>query len=170
MYTIYGIHQVLPSDKTIIAMHTMQTVHSQIQRYCPSNKHLPKIKSTTYIAEITVQKNEKYLYEERNTLAYLPARLVSTKKFSAFEFTEKCFTVFGQSNCMIFLTWHQSLLFFWEFSSIITFMVWFKILVKSRGGVHFYVQHRLLTFSRSNFFQLKAKYPSFIFLTCKEQS
>ena len=30
MYTIYGIHQVLPSDKTIIAMHTMQTVHSQI--------------------------------------------------------------------------------------------------------------------------------------------
>ena len=41
------------------------------------------MKSTTYIAETTNQKNEKYLSEERNPLACLPARFVSTKKFSA---------------------------------------------------------------------------------------
>ena len=41
------------------------------------------MKSTTYIAETTNQKNEKYLSEERNPLACLPPRLVSAKKFSA---------------------------------------------------------------------------------------
>ena len=40
------------------------------------------MKSTTYIVEITTQKNEKYLSEERNPLACLPARLLSTKKVS----------------------------------------------------------------------------------------
>ena len=48
------------------------------------------MKSTTYIVEITTQKNEKYLSEERNPLAclparllaYSPARLLSTKKVS----------------------------------------------------------------------------------------
>ena len=41
------------------------------------------MKITTYIAEITNQKNEKYLSEGRNPLACSPPRLVSTKKFSA---------------------------------------------------------------------------------------
>ena len=41
-----------------------------------------KMKSTTYIVEITNQKNEKYLYVGRNPVAWLPPRLVSTKKFS----------------------------------------------------------------------------------------
>ena len=40
------------------------------------------MKSTTYIAEITAQKNEKYLTEGRNSFACMPACLMSTKKFS----------------------------------------------------------------------------------------
>ena len=38
------------------------------------------MKSTTYIVEITNQKNEKYLYMGRNPVAWLPHCL---KKFSA---------------------------------------------------------------------------------------
>ena len=43
------------------------------------------MKSTTYIAEITNQKNEKYLSKGRNPLACLltTSPLVSAKKFSA---------------------------------------------------------------------------------------
>ena len=41
------------------------------------------MKSTTYIVEITNQKNEKYLYVGRNPVAWSPPRLVSTMKFSA---------------------------------------------------------------------------------------
>ena len=41
------------------------------------------MKSTTFIVEITTQKNEKYLSERRNPLACSPAWLMSTKKFSA---------------------------------------------------------------------------------------
>ena len=40
------------------------------------------MKSTTYIVEMTAQKNGKYLSEGRNPIACLPARLVSSKKFS----------------------------------------------------------------------------------------
>ena len=42
------------------------------------------MESTTYIAEITNQKNEKYLSEGRNPLACLPPRLLSDKKFCRF--------------------------------------------------------------------------------------
>ena len=66
------------------------------------------MKSTTYIIEITNQKNEKYLYL-RNFLHV---------------FTEKCFAIFDQSGWAIYLTWYRLLFFFWEFSSIIPFMVW----------------------------------------------
>ena len=38
------------------------------------------------------------------------------------EFNEKCFAVFGQSNCVIYLVWYRSLLLFQEFSSIILFI------------------------------------------------
>ena len=84
------------------------------------------MKSTTYIAEITNQKNEKYLSEGRNPLACLP-RLLALCQLRNFlrEFTEKCFAVFDQLSCMIYLTWYWPLLFFWEFSSIIPFMLRF---------------------------------------------
>ena len=83
------------------------------------------MKSTTYIAEITKQKNEKYLPKGRNPLACLPPHLLASCQPRNFpcEFTEKCFAVFDQSSCAIYLTWCRSLLFFWELSSIIPFMV-----------------------------------------------
>ena len=82
------------------------------------------MKSTTYIAEITNQKNEKYLSEGRNPLACLPPCLLASCQLRNFpcEFTEKCFVVFDQSSCVIYLTWYRPLLFFWEFSSFIPFM------------------------------------------------
>ena len=83
------------------------------------------MKSATYIVEITNQKNETYLPMGRNPLACLPARLLVPCELRNFlrEFTEKCFVVFGQSSRAIYLTWYRSLLFFWEFSSIIPFIV-----------------------------------------------
>ena len=83
------------------------------------------MKITTYIAEITNQKNEKYLPEGRNPLACLPRHLLVSCQLRNFpcEFTEKCFAVFDQSSCTIYLTWYRPLLFFWGFSSIISFMV-----------------------------------------------
>ena len=83
------------------------------------------MKSTTYIAEITNQKNEKYLSKGRNQPACLPPHLLASCQLRNFlrEFTEKCFAVFDQSSCTIYLTWYQLLLFFQEFSSIIPFMV-----------------------------------------------
>ena len=58
------------------------------------------MKSTTYIAEITDQKNEKYLSKVRNPLACLPPRLLGSCQLRNFprEFTEKCFGVFDQSS------------------------------------------------------------------------
>ena len=84
------------------------------------------MKSTTYIVEITNQKNEKYLYVGRNPVAWSPPRLLASCQLRNFPrvFTEKCFAVFDQSGCAIYLTWYRPLLFFWEFSSIIPFMVW----------------------------------------------
>ena len=79
------------------------------------------MKSTTYIAEVTTQKKEKGLSEGIIPLACLPARLMSTKKFSVF--TEKCFAVFYRSSHTIYLRLCWSLLFFWEFSPIIPVMV-----------------------------------------------
>ena len=81
------------------------------------------MKSTTCIAEITNQKNEKYLSEGRNPLAWLLPHLLASCQLRSFpcEFTEKCFAVFDQSSWVIYLTW-KPLLFFWEFSSIIPFM------------------------------------------------
>ena len=83
------------------------------------------MKSTTHIVEITNQKNEKYLSVGRNPVACLPSRLLTPCQLRNFpcEFTEKSFAVLDQSSCTIYLTWYQLLLFFWEFSSIIPFMV-----------------------------------------------
>ena len=83
------------------------------------------MKSTTYTIEMTPQKNEKYLSEEINPLACSPACLLTSCQLRNFlcEFTEKCFAIFDQSSCTIYLTWYRSLLFLWGFSFIITFMV-----------------------------------------------
>ena len=82
------------------------------------------MKSTTYITEITNQKNETYLSEGRNPLACLPLRLLASCQLRNFprKFTEKCLAVFDQSSCAIYLTWYRPLLFFWEFSFIIPFI------------------------------------------------
>ena len=83
------------------------------------------MKSSTYIAEITNQKNKKNLYVGRNPVAWSPPRLLASCELRNFsrEFTEKCFAVFDQSSCAVYLTWYRSLLFFREISSIIPFMV-----------------------------------------------
>ena len=82
------------------------------------------MKSTTCITEITNQNNAKYLSEGRNPLPYLPPRLLASCQLRYFprEFTKKCFAVFDQSSCAIYLTWYRPLQFFCEFSSIIHFM------------------------------------------------
>ena len=82
------------------------------------------MKSTTYIVEITTQKNEKNMSEGRNPLACLHAHLLISCQIRNFprEFTEKCFAIFDQSSCAIYL-WYWLLLFLREFSSIIPFMV-----------------------------------------------
>ena len=66
------------------------------------------MKSATYIAEITTQKNEKYLSKGENPLACLLASC-QLRNF-LHEFAGKCF--FDQSSHMIHLTWYRSLLFF----------------------------------------------------------
>ena len=63
------------------------------------------MKSTTYIDEITTQKNEKYLSEGRNPLACCLLALCELGNFPC-EFTEKGFAVFDQSNCTIYFTWY----------------------------------------------------------------
>ena len=77
------------------------------------------MKSTTYIVKITKEKNERYLYVGRNPVTWSSPHLLafSTKNFPRV-FIEKCFAVFDQSSCMIYLMW-----LFWEFSSAIPFMV-----------------------------------------------
>ena len=83
------------------------------------------MKTTTYIVEITNQKNEKCLSEGRNPLASLPPRLLTWCQLRNFprQFTEKCFAVFDQSSCAVYLTWYRPSLLFCEFPSIIPFMI-----------------------------------------------
>ena len=97
------------------------------------------MKSTTYFAEITNEVAEKYLLTSYQLWNF------------PHEFNENCFAFFDQSSRAIYLTWYRSLLFFPEFT--LSFLLWydFKIQVKSRGWVYFYVQHHLLTFGRNNF-------------------
>ena len=129
------------------------------------------MKSTTHIVEITTQQNEKCLSEGKNLLACSPACLFASCQLRNFprEFTEKCFAVFDQSSCAIYLTWYRPLLFFWEFSSII-FLYHFKILVKSRGGGTFLsLASSVNVWQNFLFFSWKLNIPSFIFLIWTEQ-
>ena len=83
------------------------------------------MKNTTYIAEITTQKNENYLSEGKNPLACSPACLLALCQLRNFphEFTEKCFAAFDQSSCAIISHGIGRSYFFWVFSFIILFMV-----------------------------------------------
>ena len=128
---------------------------------------MPKIKSTIYIAEITTKKNEKYLSEGRNSFACLPARLLTLchLRNCLCEFTEKCFAVFDQSSCAIYLMWYQPLLFFWRFSSIILFMVWLQDSSQIKGRGYIFMSSIVCWCSAEViFFQLKAEYLVFHFL------
>ena len=128
------------------------------------------MKSTTYIAKITTQKNEKYLLEReenQNPLACSSARLLTSCQLRNFplEFTEKCFAVFDQSRRVVYLTWYWPLFFFPGIFFYQSFYSMTSRFQSNQGeGVHFHVYHHLLTFSRSNFFQLKARYLVFNFL------
>ena len=81
------------------------------------------------------------------------------------ELTEKCFAVFDQSSHAIYLTWYRSLLFFWEFSSIIPSMVWLQdsSQIKERGYIFVNVRQKYF------FFIWKLNIPSFISLMWTEQ-
>ena len=58
------------------------------------------MKSTTYIVEITNQKNEKYLYVGRNPVAWSSPRFLALCQLINFlhVFTEKCFAILDQSG------------------------------------------------------------------------
>ena len=93
------------------------------------------MKSTTYIVEITNQKNEKYLYVGSNPVAWSPPRLLASCQLRNFPlvFTEKCSAIFDQSSCTISRGIGRS---YFSGNFLLSFLLWydFKILVKSRGG------------------------------------
>ena len=93
------------------------------------------MKSTTYIPEITTQKNERHLLGGRN--ACLLVLLLASYQLRNFprEFTEKCFAVFDQSSHAIYLTCAVAetchmisflILLFWLFSFVI-FVLMFSL-------------------------------------------
>ena len=96
------------------------------------------MKSTTYTVEITTQKNEKYLSERINPLAWSPAHLLASCQLRNFpcEFTEMCF---DQSSHTIHLIWYRLVLFFWEFSSIIPFMAWLQDSSQIKGREYIFM-------------------------------
>ena len=103
---------------------------------------MPRMKITAYLTEKTAQKNEKYLSEGKNPLAYSYDCLLTLCQLINFqnEFTEKYFAVFDQSSRMIY--WSRGICcsyFFRNFLLSFLLRYDFNILVKSRGGVHFYV-------------------------------
>ena len=93
------------------------------------------MKSTTYIVEITNQKNEKYLYVGRNPVAWSPPRLLASCQLRNFPrvFTEKCFAVFANQTARFTSRGIGRSYFSGNF--LLSFLLWydFKILVKSRG-------------------------------------
>ena len=68
------------------------------------------MKNTTYIAEITSEKNKEWqvsAWGEKST-CLLTRSLFASCELRNFprEFTQKCFAVFNQSSHPIYLTWH----------------------------------------------------------------
>ena len=125
------------------------------------------MKSTAYIVEITAQKNEKYLSEVRNTLACLPARVVSTKKFSAWVYWK----VFLSNQAAQFISRGISHSYI-SGNFLLSFLLWydFKILVKSRrGGIFLCLALSVNVRQEFFFFIWMLNILSFIFLIWTEQ-
>ena len=98
---------------------------------------------------------------------HLLTRLLASCQLRNFprEFTEKCFAVFDQSSHAIYLAWYWPLLFFWEFFSIIPFMVWLQDSSQIKGRGYIFMSSIVCwRLAEVIFFQLKAKYPAFHFL------
>ena len=95
---------------------------------------------STYFAEITTQKAEKYLFErgKLESTACLPAHLMSTKKFSVSLL--KTVLLFSTNQVTQFISYGIGCSYF-SLNLLLSFLLWydFKIQVKLRGGVHFYV-------------------------------
>ena len=131
------------------------------------------MKSPTYIAEITTQKNEKYLSEGRNPLACSHVCQLTSCQLRNFphECTEKCFAIL-KNQAAWFISRGISRSYFSR-NFLQSFLLWydFKILVKSRGGGTFScLASSVLTFGRSNFFfNWKLNILSFIFLIWTKQ-
>ena len=128
------------SPESLIVMHQSCRAKVNIKNnWQESYKHFPKMKSTTYIIEITNQKNERYLSEGRNPLAYSPPCLLSTKKFSVWVYW-KVFCHFWSIKLhdlphMVSLLFAPSHSYF-SGNFLLSFLLWYdtKILVKLRGG------------------------------------
>ena len=97
------------------------------------------MKSTTYFAKIATQRLKSFCLREenQNPLACSPVSLLASCQLRNFlgEFTEKCFVVFDQSSCTIYLMWYRLLLFFENL--LLSFLLWydFKILDKTRHSL-----------------------------------
>ena len=110
------------------------------------------MKSATYIIEVSV-------WGEKSTCLLASCQLRHFPR----EFTENCFDVSDQSSLAIYLMWYWSLLFFRDFSFVMSFMVWlqhFSQIKGAEGGSTFLcvawsvnVQQKFFFF-----FHLKAKY------------
>ena len=103
------------------------------------------MKSATYITEITMQKSEKNLSEGRKlgSICLLACYLRVNKEMFHVSLLKTVLSfLINQAVQFISHGIYWSLLYFREYLSIIHFdILWydFKILVKSRGGVHFYI-------------------------------
>ena len=102
----------------------------------------------------------------------LLGRLLASCQLRSFPrvFTEKCFAVFDQSSCAIYLTWYRPLLFFWEFSSIIPFMVWLQDSSEIKGRGYIFKSSTICYWLAGViFFNGKLNVPAFIFSICPQQ-
>ena len=124
------------------------------------------MKSTPYIIEITTQKNEKYLPRDKSTclLAYSPACLFSTKKFSAWVLTNQATRFISCGIGCSYFSRNFLLSFLLQYD--------FKILVKSSVGGTFLCLASFVNvwqFFFCFFLIWKLNILSFIFLIWEEQ-
>ena len=130
------------------------------------------MKSKKYFAEITTEKDEKYLSEGKKLGSTClptcsPASFMSIKEFSMWV----CWKVFSTNQAVQFISHGVSCSYF-SGDFLLPFLLWydFKILVKSRGGGTFLCLAPSVNIRRSNlFFNWKLNIPFFIFLIWMEQ-
>ena len=91
------------------------------------------MKSITYIAEITTQKNEKYISEEWNLPACSSAHFVSTKKFSV-QVYQKSVLPFLTNQVGHFISQGMSHYYFSR-NFLLSFLLWYDF--KIQGGSKF---------------------------------